>query len=66
MLKSFLKNESIKNINIALHVIIALLTTAGWKLTPMVGAMYSPELYTGNDRKINFILNQTGGDKMPK
>lgn len=24
-----------------------LLSAAGWKLTPMVGAMYSPELYTG-------------------
>lgn len=60
MLKSFLKNESIKNRSIALHVIIALLTTAGWKLTPMVGAMYSPELYTGNDGKINFILTHTG------
>lgn len=26
---------------------IFLLVPAGWKLTPMVGAMYSPELYTG-------------------
>ncbi|CAF95305.1 unnamed protein product, partial [Tetraodon nigroviridis] len=26
---------------------LATLPYAGWKLTPMVGAMYSPELYTG-------------------
>lgn len=38
---------------------ILLLVPAGWKLTPMVGAMYSPELYTGMTKG----LTSTGGDK---
>lgn len=51
-------------LNFALNVRIFLLLTAGWKLTPMVGAMYSPELYTGMTTKIDFILSQTGGDEI--
>lgn len=31
-------------------------TTAGWKLTPMVGAMYSPELYTGMTSEMAVML----------
>lgn len=38
-------------------------TTAGWKLTPMVGAMYSPELYTGMTSKITVILISTRQDE---
>lgn len=33
-------------------IFFVLLVEAGWKLTPMVGAMYSPELYTGTTAKM--------------
>lgn len=48
------------------HMLHFLPTTAGWKLSPMVGAMYSPELYTGKTTRIIFILENTDGDKMYK
>lgn len=49
--------------NSASNVLLFLLTTAGWKLSPMVGAMYSPELYTGITTRINFIPHEMDGDK---
>ena len=49
--------------NSASNVLLFLLTTAGWKLSPMVGAMYSPELYTGMTTRINVIPHKTDGDK---
>lgn len=49
LLPTLIKQNECKNLEVSLqhkwHYF--LWTTAGWKLTPMVGAMYSPELYTG-------------------
>ncbi|TNN83552.1 RNA binding protein fox-1 2 [Liparis tanakae] len=35
---------------------LAALPYAGWKLSPMVGAMYSPELYTGTSADLSHLL----------
>ncbi|XP_040042215.2 RNA binding protein fox-1 homolog 2 isoform X1 [Gasterosteus aculeatus] len=35
---------------------LAALPYAGWKLSPMVGAMYSPELYTGTSADLSQLL----------
>ncbi|XP_068447908.1 RNA binding protein fox-1 homolog 2 isoform X3 [Clinocottus analis] len=35
---------------------LATLPYAGWKLSPMVGAMYSPELYTGTSADLSHLL----------
>ncbi|XP_068583724.1 RNA binding protein fox-1 homolog 2 isoform X3 [Cebidichthys violaceus] len=35
---------------------LATLPYAGWKLSPMVGAMYSPELYTGTSADLSQLL----------
>lgn len=51
----FKKKKRIENQYILLLSVIAVLTryvfmfAAGWKLNPVVGAVYSPEFYAGKD-----------------
>lgn len=56
----------VASVKFQMYIFIFLLTLAGWKLSPMVQAMYSPELYTGTTTKISFILTETDGDEMHK
>lgn len=51
----FLLKKKVQKTNILLLSVIAVLTcyvfmfAAGWKLNPVVGAVYSPEFYAGKD-----------------